>query len=79
MERSLNEFGPLLSLGALSFFAWAFLELAGDVREGDTTGFDRALLLAMRDPDAAEAAMRAHLLAVQRRVTERLSPGLTGG
>ncbi len=35
--------------------------------------------IAARDPDAAQAAMRAHLLAVQRRVIERLSPGLTGG
>jgi GntR family transcriptional regulator, transcriptional repressor for pyruvate dehydrogenase complex len=35
--------------------------------------------IAAREPDAAEAAMRAHLLAVQRRVMERLSPGLMSG
>jgi DNA-binding FadR family transcriptional regulator len=34
--------------------------------------------IAARDPGAAEAAMRAHLLAVQRQVMERLSPGLMG-
>jgi undecaprenyl-diphosphatase len=50
LRLRLNEFGPLLSLGALSFFAWAFLELAGDVREGDTTALDSALLLALRNP-----------------------------
>lgn len=33
--------------------------------------------IAARDGDAAEAAMRAHILAVQRRVLEQLSPGLT--
>jgi undecaprenyl-diphosphatase len=46
----LNEFGPLLSLGALSLFGWTFVELAGAVSEGDTTAFDRTLLLALRDP-----------------------------
>ena len=50
LRLRLNEFGPLLSLAALSFFAWAFVELAGDVREGDTTALDSALLLALRDP-----------------------------
>jgi GntR family transcriptional regulator, transcriptional repressor for pyruvate dehydrogenase complex len=33
--------------------------------------------IAARDPDAAEAAMRAHLSAVQRRVLEQMTPGLT--
>jgi undecaprenyl-diphosphatase len=46
----LNEVGPLLSLAAVSFFAWGFLELAGDVQEGDTEALDRALLLGLRDP-----------------------------
>ncbi len=32
--------------------------------------------IAMRDPDAAEAAMRAHLLLVQRRIMERSNAGL---
>jgi undecaprenyl-diphosphatase len=50
LRLRLNELGPLLSLAALSFFAWAFLELADDVAEGDTTAFDRALLLGLRDP-----------------------------
>lgn len=35
--------------------------------------------IAARDTDAAEAAMRAHILAVQRRVLEQLSPGLVAG
>lgn len=32
--------------------------------------------IARRDPEAAEAAMRAHLLSVQRRIMERTNPGL---
>ena len=44
----LNEAGPLLSLAALSLFAWAFVNLAGEVLEGDTTRLDRTLLLALR-------------------------------
>lgn len=35
--------------------------------------------IAARDADTAEAAMRAHILAVQRRVLEQLSPGLVAG
>ena len=50
LRLRLNEVGPLLSLAGVSFFAWAFLELAGDVREGDTEALDRALLLGLRDP-----------------------------
>jgi undecaprenyl-diphosphatase len=46
----LNELGPLLSLAGVSFFAFAFVKLAGEVREGDTAAMDRALLLALRDP-----------------------------
>jgi undecaprenyl-diphosphatase len=45
----LNEAAPLLSLAAVSFFAWAFLEIAGEVLEGDITTFDRTLLLALRE------------------------------
>jgi len=29
---------------------WAFAKLAGEVLEGDTRAFDRAVLLALRDP-----------------------------
>src|SRR5687768_13329151 len=46
----LNEAAPLLSLAAVSFFAWAFVEIAGEVLEGDTTTLDRAVLLALRTP-----------------------------
>jgi undecaprenyl-diphosphatase len=44
----LNEAGPLISLAALSFFAWAFIEIAGEVIEGDITRFDRTLLFFLR-------------------------------
>jgi GntR family transcriptional regulator, transcriptional repressor for pyruvate dehydrogenase complex len=33
--------------------------------------------IAARDPDAAECAMRRHLAAVQRRIVDRLAPGLS--
>jgi GntR family transcriptional regulator, transcriptional repressor for pyruvate dehydrogenase complex len=33
--------------------------------------------IAARDPDAAERAMRVHLSAVQRRIVDRLAPGLS--
>jgi DNA-binding FadR family transcriptional regulator len=49
------------------------------VRQRDSEHRKVAEAISARDADAAEAAMRAHLLAVQRLVMERLSPGLTGG
>lgn len=45
----LNEAAPLLSLAALSLFAWAFVEIAGEVLEGDTATLDRAILFALRE------------------------------
>ena len=45
----LNEAAPLLSLAAVSLFAFAFIKIAEEVLEGDTTTFDRALLLALRE------------------------------
>ena len=40
-----------LSLATLSLCAWGFVELASDVREGDTTDFDRKLMLSLRHPE----------------------------
>jgi undecaprenyl-diphosphatase len=55
LRLRLNEAAPLVTLAAVSLFAWAFVEIAGDVIEGDTTSLDRAILLALRDPaDPAE-------------------------
>lgn len=50
LRLRLNEIGPLLSLASFGFFAWAFIEIADEVREGETHAFDTALLLALRDP-----------------------------
>ncbi len=47
------------------------------VRERDAEHRAIATAIAARDADGAERAMRLHLLAVQRRVMDRLSPGLT--
>jgi undecaprenyl-diphosphatase len=50
LRLRLNEAGPLVTLCAVSFFAWAFVKLAGEVTEGDTEGFDRRILLSLRNP-----------------------------
>jgi undecaprenyl-diphosphatase len=50
LRLRLNELGPLVSLAGFGFFAWAFIELAGDMREGDIHALDSRLLLALRDP-----------------------------
>lgn len=50
LRLRLNEAAPLLSLGALSLFAWAFVKLADEVIEGETDAFDRTILLALRNP-----------------------------
>jgi undecaprenyl-diphosphatase len=47
----LNEVGPLLSFLALSLGVWAFVALAGEVREGDTAALDRTILLSLRNPN----------------------------
>jgi undecaprenyl-diphosphatase len=51
LRLRLNEVGPLLSLAAVSFFAYAFVEIAGDVMEGDVEALDRALLLGLRQAE----------------------------
>jgi undecaprenyl-diphosphatase len=50
LRLRLNEIGPLLSLAAFSLFAWIFVVIAGEVIEGDTESFDRAILLSLRNP-----------------------------
>jgi undecaprenyl-diphosphatase len=45
-----GEFGLLAALAAVAGLLFAFVELVGDVAEGDTTAFDRAVLLALRNP-----------------------------
>src|SRR5687768_6639576 len=51
LRLRLNEAAPLLSLAALSFSVWAFVEIADEVLEGDSLSFDRTILLALRNPD----------------------------
>jgi undecaprenyl-diphosphatase len=50
LRLRLNEIGPLVSNGACAFFAWAFIVLADEVREGETHTFDSAILLSLRQP-----------------------------
>lgn len=46
----LPEFGTLLAFLGLSAFAFAFVRIADEMKEGETGAFDSALLLALRDP-----------------------------
>lgn len=50
LRLRLDEAGPLLTFFAIGLFGWAFVALAGEVVEGDTLAFDRAILLALRNP-----------------------------
>lgn len=46
----LNEAAPLVAVALVGLLGWGFVALAGEVLEGDTLGFDRAILLALREP-----------------------------
>jgi undecaprenyl-diphosphatase len=50
LRLRLNEIGPLLSLSACGFFAWAFIAIADEVQEGETHAFDSTILLSLRNP-----------------------------
>ena len=50
VRLGLRETGSLLWLASLSLFAFGFVKLAGEVREGDTASVDRTILLALRNP-----------------------------
>lgn len=47
----LVELSVLLSVLGVAGALWAFMELADEVREGETHVFDRAILLALRNPE----------------------------
>jgi undecaprenyl-diphosphatase len=64
------ELRVLLLLAIAAAGAWAFIELADLVREGDSLAFDRAMLLALRDPaDPADLLGPGWLEAVGRDIT----------
>lgn len=46
-----QELLPLLLLVLVAGGVWVFAEIAEEVREGDTVNVDRAILLAMREPE----------------------------
>lgn len=45
-----SELSVLVVLFAFMASCWTFIELADNVMEGDTSNFDRTILLSMRDP-----------------------------
>jgi undecaprenyl-diphosphatase len=46
-----HELGSVLSVGVLALGLWIFAEVADEVTEKETSSVDRALLLALRNPD----------------------------
>jgi undecaprenyl-diphosphatase len=46
-----HEFGTLLSVLVLASGLWVFIEVADEVAEGETRALDRAVLLALRNPN----------------------------
>lgn len=46
-----RETGLVLALLGVAFGLWAFLSIAGEMAEGETRGFDTAVMLAMRTAD----------------------------
>jgi undecaprenyl-diphosphatase len=46
-----HEFSVLLSVVVLSAGAWAFVELADEVAEGESLSIDETVLLSLRNPD----------------------------
>jgi undecaprenyl-diphosphatase len=45
-----HELGSLLSMAALAVGLWTFVAVADEMQEGDTHAVDRALMLALRNP-----------------------------
>jgi undecaprenyl-diphosphatase len=45
-----HELGLLASLFVVAAGSWAFAALASEVQEGETTGFDKRIMLSMRHP-----------------------------
>ncbi|MBP2305708.1 phosphatase PAP2 family protein [Azospirillum melinis] len=49
-KLSRHRLGMLVSLSVIAGLLFGFVELAGEVMEGETTAFDKRILLALRDP-----------------------------
>lgn len=49
-----HELQVLVGLSVIVLGTWGFIELAGEVMEGDTAAFDRKILLAFREPGNLE-------------------------
>ena len=50
LARVRRELGSLIALALAAGGVFAFLRIAGEMREGDTRAFDAAILLALRNP-----------------------------
>lgn len=57
-----REMRPLLAFGGIAAALLAFAQLASEVGEGETHGFDRVVLLALRVPGDASQAIGPHWL-----------------
>lgn len=50
IDLARREIGPIAGIGVLTLTGLVFLNVADEVGEGDTHGFDQAILMALRDP-----------------------------
>ncbi len=49
-RMSRHQLGMLIGMSVVAGLLFGFVELAGEVMEGETSAFDKSLLLALRDP-----------------------------
>ncbi len=72
-----HELGTLLMVLAVAAGVWGFVELAGEVLEGETTALDQRLFLALRNPtDPSEPLGPKWLVEVARDLTALGSIGV---
>jgi hypothetical protein len=50
LQVARREIAVLATIFVVAGGIWAFISLADEVREGDTVDFDRAVILALRNP-----------------------------
>ena len=64
LDRARKEIGALVALLGLAVAAYGFLNIAGEVGEGETRPFDHALLFALRQPGDPTTPIGPHWLRI---------------
>ncbi len=73
-----HELAILLALAGIAAGVWTFAALASEVREGETRGFDRDVLLAMRHPGDLSPRGGAKVEEAARDITSLGSASILG-